>query len=483
MKKEYLNSSISEIVEKFLEFENKSSVLNYHYQYRNMLIWPFVRIVVLNSIIKNYANMENVQVDIVSQKRKKCKLFSYKWTQILKLKENSVFCRKQKDIIFLYGAGSNIKDNTGKYYNRIYDDFVEMHKNTAIIETAPLFQHFYPKKYETYESDSLDIICMFSEKFVNLNKADKTTIDMFIDCLKLELPFQLSDDDWRAVRFELERYAKNNKLIYRFYEKSFRNMHPKLVFIEEGCYGNHAACKIKVLKDLGIPCAEIQHGLVGLSHFAYNYSNAIYESKEYKEYMPDVFLTMGKYWMECVRVPVKMEVLGSANFSRNRQAMSNEREEEGILVLPVETQPYLELVTFLRKNLPDKKIIVKIHPLYRKQYEMFKEIEASNLKVYIDGNIYDYLEQVNVVIGDCSTVLYEAAAIKKAVMVWRNEMSIAYTDSKLGYWFDDKYELLELLKEPLSLENKDMIAPEDIFEYDIKTKYLDFIKKNLDNMK
>lgn len=479
MKKELHNSSISEIIEKFLEFENKSNVLNYHYQYRNMLIWPFVRIIILNSIIKSNCGGEYGFIDSAPQKMKRCKLFNYRWTQILKLKKNSVFCRKQKDIIFLYSALGNIKNNTGKYYNRIYDDFVEMYKNTAIIESAPLFQHFYPKKYETYESDSLDIICMFNEKFVNLSKADKIAIDTFINYLKLELPFQISDNYWRTIRLELERYAKNNKLIYRFYQKSFRNMQPKLVFIEEGCYGNHAACKIKVLKDMGIPCAEIQHGLVGLSHFAYNYSNIIYGSKEYKEYMPDVFLTMGKYWMECVRIPIKMEVLGSANFSRNRRTTSDEESTEGILVLPRETQPYLELVTFLGENLLDKKIIIKIHPLNRKQYDVFSKIEASNIKVYIGGNIYDYLKQVKVVIGDSSTVLYEAAAMKKTVMVWCNEKSRAYIDPKLGHWFNDKYELLGLLKEQLSIENKDMITPEDIFEYDIKTKYLNFIKKYL----
>lgn len=469
----------SELLDKFLEFENSSSVLDYRYQYHNMLIWPFIRIVVLDAILKSYNGEEAGYPDSVEDNLGKSKILSYKWLHFFKFRKNALLCRKQKEILFLTNVGGNVKDDTGHYYDRIHDDLVALHDNTAIIESAPLFRHFYPRKYEVMESDFIDILCVFNEKFTRVNRIDQETIDAIIIYLKNNLPFRINEKCWRTVKTELERYAKNNRLIYQYYKKCFMNIQPKLVFVTQGCYGNHVACKIKVLKDLNISCVEIQHGLIGKAHFAYNYSNKIYQSEEYQTYMPDVFLAMGKYWMECVRIPIKMEVLGSVNFNRNRQEILDGTKGEGILVLPVDTQPYLDLVMFLGEKLPDEKIIVKIHPLFPKQYEIFSKIKAPNIKVRIDGNIYSYLKQVNIVIGDNSTVLYEAAAVKKVVMVWRNAQSAAYTDPRLGHWFNDKYELLKLLQGQQIKESENMILPEDIFECDIKTNYLNFIKNYL----
>ena len=336
----------SEIMEKFLEFENSSNVLDYRYQYRNMLIWPFVRSVVWNAVMECNAGEGSGVVDSTAQNIGKVKVFSYKWLQFFKLKKNPLFCRENKDIIFMYSSIGSIRDDAGRYYNRVHDDFVALYDNTAIIESAPMFKHFYPKKYHAYESDSLDIICLLNEKLARLSKNDEAEINAFIAYLRAELPYKINEKHWQTVRVELERYAKNNKLIYWYYKKCFEHMSPKLVFVAQGCDGNHTACKIKVLKDMGIPCAEIQHGFVGLAHRAYNYSNKIFQSEEYQTYMPDVFLTMGKYWIDCIRIPINKVVLGNANFCANKQKIKGDHQPQGILILPTpDIQPWRDLVT------------------------------------------------------------------------------------------------------------------------------------------
>ncbi|MCM1261963.1 MAG: hypothetical protein NC313_04510 [Butyrivibrio sp.] len=469
-----------EIIEAFLEFENHSNVLNYHYKYQDMLMWPFVRIYVIDAIVRSNISEEAGYVDSAAQKKGIIKLFSYKWMQLFKIQKNPLFCRKHKDIIFFRSAVGSIKDDTGKYCDIVHDDFIALYDNTAIIEDAPFFRHFYPTKYKAYESDFLDIICMLNEKIARLNRADDVTINEFLNYLRTDLPFKIKEEHWRTLRIILERYAKNNKLIYEYYKRCFMNMQPRIVFVTQGCYGSHAACKIKVLHDLGIPCAEMQHGVVTLSHFAYNFSNVIYTSKEYLEYMPNVFLTFGRYWMNRVRLPIKMEVLGSANFYRNKCKM-NEQQAKEILVLPSEdTQAWRDLIAFIGKSFPNKSVIVKIHPLYQMQYKIFEEIEneQNNVKAYINGNIYDYLTRAYVVIGDKTTVLYEAAALEKIVMIWNNAHSM-HADSNLGYLFNDKYELIGLLKEISLVKHKCAIETKDIFVDDIKENYLKFIQKYL----
>ena len=469
--------NVSGMMEKFLEFENGSEVLDYRYQYHNMLIWPFIRSVIWNAIMESNEGEGSGLIDNAIQNMRRVKILSYRWLQLFRLKKNPLLCRKKKDIIFMYSATGSIKDDEGRYYNRVHDDFVALYDNTAIIESAPLFRHFYPKKYPAYESDSLDIICLFNEKLTRLSRADEAEINAFIDYLKAELPYEINEKYWRTIRVELERYAKNNKLIYWYYKKCFEHMSPRLVVVTQGCDGNHAACKIKVLKDMGIPCVEIQHGFVGLSHRAYNFSDKIYQSEEYKTYMPDVFLTMGKYWMDCIRIPIKKAVLGNANFCINKEKIKNNQQPQGILVLPTpDIQPWRDLVIYMGQCLPDKEIVIKVHPFYPKQYDYFKEIDMPNVRIGIEGNIYDYLQHAEVVIGDNSTVLYEAAALGRLVMIWNNNSARAYMDLRLGNWFNDAQELVALLRGQALNKEKSMVEPEDIFAYDIKANYLNFIK-------
>ena len=484
------SGSIRKNFNKFLAFENEGHVLTFRYRYHNMLIWPFIRNVVWNAIYKSIYGDNAGLVDSTVQNMTKGRIFSYKWDQFFKVSKNPLFSHKQTDILYLYHVLGNVKDENGFYYNRIYDDFVALHDSTAIIESAPLFRHFYPKKYKTFEADSIEILCAFHEKIAILNRKDRETIDRFIAYLDSELPFEIHDPWRRIIRVELERYAKNMKLIYSYYRKVFMNHSPKLVFVAQACDGSHMACKIKVLRDLGIPSAEIQHGLISDSHFAYNYSQAIYDSAEYLEYMPDFFLTFGHFWERLIRLPVKTVVLGNANFNRNFEREYSEKTVEGskkisskernILILPSDTESYVELIEYIRENMPDKRLFVKVHPTKKQQYEMLKKLEDDYVGVYIKENINYFFGQTEIVIGDNSTALYEAAALGKQVIIWNTERS-GSIHRAVGRWFNGKEELVELLK----TEWKDIepeIRPEDIFARDSKERYTEFISKYITEM-
>ncbi|MDE7131169.1 MAG: hypothetical protein K2O65_05160 [Lachnospiraceae bacterium] len=475
-----MHASISENYEKFLDFENSGKVLSFHYQYRNMLVWPFIRNVMWNCIYKTLFGENAGLIDTSAQNLKKGRLFGYKWLQFFKFNKNPLFACKQTDILYLYHVIGNVKDENDVYYNRIYDDFVALHDSTAIIESAPLFRHFYPKKYKTYEADSIEIICAFHEKIASLNEKDKNTIEQMIDYLKRDFPFALQESHWRIIRIELERYAKNMKLIYEYYHKVFTRISPKLVFVAQACDGSHMACKIKVLRDMGIPSAEIQHGLISNEHFAYNYSRAVCDSEEYRSYLPDHFLTFGHFWEKTIRLPVHTEVLGSANFSRNfdktRKSdndVGNETQDRNILILPSVLETYMELVRYLYDKLPDRRLIIKVHPTKIKQYEVFKTMENDRISVYIKENINNFFDRAAIVIGDDSTALYEAAALGKQVMIWDTEYS-RNMHRAIGRWFADKEELLSILQS----DHISMIAetkPEDIFARDSKRRYRAFI--------
>lgn len=475
-----MNTSLSENFEKFLAFENSGKVLTFHYQYRDMPVWPFVRNVLWNCVYKIVYGENSGLLDSSAQNMKNGRLLSYKWMQFFKISANPLFSCKQTDVLYLYHVMGNVKDENGVYYNRIYDEFAALYDSTAIIESAPLFRHFYPKKYKTYEADAIEIICAFHEKLAPLGGQDRDMIERFLDYVKRDFPFRLEESHLRMIRIELERYAKNMKLIYEYYRKVFTRISPKLVFVAQACDGSHMACKIKVLRDMGIPSAEIQHGLISSEHFAYNYSQTVYDNEEYRGYLPDHFLTFGHFWERVMKLPVHKVVLGSANFNRNFNTATqqdtdvNHKSEDGsILILPSILETYTELIRYLYDKLPDKKLFVKVHPTKIKQYEAFKELENDRIGVYINENINYFFDRVAIVIGDDSTALYEAAALGKRVMIWDTDYS-RVIDRAVGRRFADKEELMELLQADHA-DAAEEIKPEDIFARDSDKRYRAFI--------
>lgn len=475
-----LQTSLGERFEKFLEFENKGKVLTFRYQYRNMLVWPFIRNVVWNGVYKITFGENAGLLDSSAQNMKKSRLLSFKWTQFFKIGSNPLFSCKQTDILYLYHVMGNVKDENGRYYNRIYDDFAALHESTAIIESAPLFRHFYPKKYKTYEADAIEMICAFHEKLAPLGGRDRDMIERFLAYLKQDFPYALPDSYYHTIRIELERYAKNMKLIYGYYRRLFMKVSPKLVFLAQACDGSHMACKVKVLRDLGIPSAEIQHGIIDKGHFAYNYSQIVFDSEEYRTYLPDHFLTFGPFWERIIRLPVHKVTLGSANFNKNfdvsgqRNATDNHNaEEKTILILPSDLETYAALIRYLYDKLPDWKLIVKVHPTKVKQYEVLKEMENDRISVRINENINTFFKCANTVIGDDSTALYEAAALGKRVMIWDTDYS-RHFHRQIGCWFLDKEELVKLLQSDQT-DTAGQISPEDIFARDSEKRYRAFI--------
>lgn len=473
--------SVRENYQKFLEFENQGEVLKYRYHYKNMLIWPFIRCIIWDAVLRSQKDFDNGDVNhSTAGLTGKDKLFAYQWKNFFSVSKNPLFGKKNIDIVFLYFSVGNIKDESGNYVNRIHDEFVSYHTNTAIIETDFFFRHLQPKKYLTYTSDFIDILNLFGEKILPLNKKDRETIAKLMNYLKSNIPFFIAPDEWNNIQTEMIRYAKTNRYIYSYYKLVFKRQRPKLVFVAQGCYGNHAACKLKLLSDMKIPTAEIQHGLVNRTHRAYNYSNSIFESTEYQEYMPGTFLTFGSFWKQAVRLPIETRVLGSANFGKNISSIkaSEYTGEMAVLILPSEDKDWLELTKYVIRQLPQRQIIIKVHPRKEKHFFVYRELQSANIKVYMKENIYDFFAMTDCVVGDNTTVLYEAQALGKKVFVWDNERSKACIYEELGTWFETGEELVGLLKG--ITEVKKVSEPqEELFSLNMEKNYREYIKQFL----
>lgn len=241
------------------------------------------------------------------------------------------------------------------------------------------------------------------------------------------------------VRVKLVRYAKQlsmQRLLYRLFLKLCS---PKLLFVNCGAYGASNAILISEAKSLGIAIAEMQHGVIDASHYAYNYNAEMRESSVYERYLPDYLLTFGEFWHggmcnACVKVPV-----GHPHLSRIREKFVDKSLPDSFLVISqwTITDDLIEAAVKLRAARPNAQIKYRLHPIealsdQQRQRLLANDIELSDRH----SDIYAEFSSSWNIVGCYSTALYEAKAFGKNVLVMKHPLAFQYGFDKVGTVFE-----------------------------------------------
>ncbi|MFX0207268.1 MAG: hypothetical protein ACFFDT_14870 [Candidatus Hodarchaeota archaeon] len=166
----------------------------------------------------------------------------------------------------------------GKYYNRLIDPIIdEMKNNNILYIERPYGKHYnkkivheknivsyYPIVFISYLFDKLSI-----HKY-NLNGSE------ILNSIKKDYNIKINYD--KLIKFYLAEY--------RVFKFIFQHIKPKAIFIVNytGYFG-----VIKAAKELGIKIIEVQHGIIGREHPAYNFGIKIS-----KNLFPDYLFVYGK---------------------------------------------------------------------------------------------------------------------------------------------------------------------------------------------
>lgn len=454
--------------ETLLEFENNSKVLEYRFKYRNLLIWPYVRY----AFFLRAMTLKKEQMGLVLQKTSIDEQVAVSKKVFRKIRDLflALSTKRQiprKDILFMTSNGANVKNSDGKMYNRLYDELALVFSSqTAMLE----------KCIEGYSSENrvfpeiisaryMDYIIWLSSMLKRNNKEDTKSIDTFLQYMRKEFPDNLDDDFYFNIRKQLMRRARSLKTEDRLFRSLLVKMSPKLIFAENACYGYDKAYKVWIINDMKIPVYEIQHGRVCLSEIAYNYSELLLGNKEYHQFLPTEYLVMGDFWKDNLRIPIACRTLGNANFTENIRKMQDIQEVRGrilIILSGVISDSIIDITEALLEHLSESySIVVKGHPVYCSGIKRFEKFDKfPNFSLSTKGNISEYIAEAEYVIGDSSTVLYEAAGCGKTVFVYRNSMSELVISKNMGNWFDTPEELLYLLK-----NNADFVKSDHSEEY------------------
>lgn len=458
-------------IDSLLKIEKDGEVLKFHFEYKNTLIWPYIRFYVLRKINERLNTRESFQ-----SKKLNTKINWKDWIF------NNPYSIKKRNILII-GVSKELGniDKKGRYFNSFTVYYEKMFpKDTLVIEDTGSrnSRYLYNKIY------SSDIINATANHISNKYKAsikDTVEINKLIEYLKKIIPEEMPKKFYSDLKSNLIYISSHLSGYYIAYSLLIKKIKPSVVMIRCATYGGLInATIIRICKEMNIPTAEIQHGTIEGNFEPTNYSDIVRKSKEYKKYLPDYYLLYGDYWKQYIKADVNPVIIGNPLFT-NAFKRKKEIRQKNDIILWISTGEHKQCKYLLEQffELQNKfKVCLKLHPLEDMEAvkKLYRELEkCKNFKIVQEGNIYSYLKRCKNVVVSGSTVVYEAKEMGNRVLVAENGAARIYTPSKMGEWFKDEKDLLQLLKKEAEEDNQ----KEQYYCIEWEENYKNFINKFL----
>jgi len=254
-----------------------------------------------------------------------------------------------------------------------------------------------------------------------------------------------------VLRNERVRYYQLEEL-----SRMLDRVAPRIAFYDNGSYTYNGE-QLGLMKDAGIHVVEPQHGWIGPSHPAYNFGR-VFSRPEMARALPDEVLTFGSFWSESIRHPGRVTAIGKPHLER-QAAVSRARKEKQVLIVSSRTEPDRTdaFVVDLRAMLgADWRVVFRPHPGERDESgERYPRLSADPT-VMIDDNadVYESLKSATAVVGEASTVLFEARAFGCRVIARES----AFAENVIGDAFGPRVDGVEQTLSRL-LDGGDPVEP------------------------
>ncbi len=220
----------------------------------------------------------------------------------------------------------------------------------------------------------------------------------------------------------------------------------------------------KMLKRKGIISIELQHGYITKNNIMYNYAKNIVSDDRVAAGLPNYIFTYGEWWNTQMNCPIEKVSIGNPYHDLCVKGLRRKnRNTKSILVIGIgeNTEKSVVLAAQLADHLKEYQICFRPHPGEREN--ALRTIKNENLSVEIDDQVdlYTSLASRSIVVGEVSTVLFEAAGIVDRIFVWNTEYTRAFLPEHPFEIFDTLEQLLEridLRDESLNGQNESFWA-------------------------
>jgi hypothetical protein len=469
-----------ELLDRLLAFEGELEVLAHRLQVDDMLLWPLARSRVLTHALQSPRPGGSVEVasPSIPIARRVRHLEAA-------LRRDPLRVRGRFDIlIFGFTVGISMQRG-GKWLDRINDYFaLERAENTLVIDASYRRTFREPRcpPHVAFHDVIWARAALRGRIAGGASAGDVAAIQRFARFLREKLPLAPTPASLAALTEHLTTLAARLRFLRDEYMRLFDHTAPKILFLEDASYGNHAYI-LRWAKMAGIRTGEFQHGMIPATHPAYSYHERIRDSSLYRDYLPEFLLTYGEFWSRNTRTASKLVVLGNPHFETMRGAISDVAARSGgrtimIVSLPESADDLVALTSALSARVPAcDKIIYRLHPHESPGDPRYGSLRGMpNVVISAGNDIYEVLRTTDVVVGTASTVLYEAAGVGLPVFVYSTQVARVGTPSGFGRWFSEPRELLQALSVP----SGETIDRYDLFAPDWRARFSDFLKDVLE---
>jgi hypothetical protein len=432
-------------LEKLLEIENDQSFLDFRCSETGYLLWPLLRNQFFRILISDIYYNHGTLVGKPSASRYRYIL------QVLPrvILHNAKHGKFSGDILIM-GSGAGHFQRDGLWFNRITDYFaLAFYKDTVTCEGI-VDWHVPEPRHNKQSSYWLpwQILIALAGKLQSKHRHVKVVSAMLDHArrrTKSLLGLDISDENIQLLlNMTVPKVARLSFMRW-VYRRFLTRTAPRLVLVEQSCFGDYGIFN-HVAREMGIRVAEPQHGMVSAGHDAYSFAPAIRDSDEYRQYLPHDFLGYGSWWNAQINAPVQKYAIGNPHYTEQSKCLDNNLSEKLDLLLlsdGIEFSIYVSLAINLANLLGSKiRVVLRPHPLERKRvYAAYPNGKIENVVIDSNRDVYQSFSSARVVVGEGSTVLFEAIGLVEMIFMWKTPKATFYYPTHPFSVFTDAHDL------------------------------------------
>jgi hypothetical protein len=290
-------------------------------------------------------------------------------------------------------------------------------------------------------------------------------LESFLSEIKEPLGPFIHPAAWNSIKSELCFINRIIPYYHKTLKKALKQASPKCILVSEGNNGEwKQAVLFQVAKELGIPTAEVQHGVFNLGM---KYGPKLAASSALKTMKSDYELVFGPYHAGLTNAPVHCIPFGHYDLEqavkRFKSNSPSKRDKqinvvligEGIPPSSVDNGLLRHTLSALQQWNQPFKLCIRLHPSEQPdaKYEPFFQFQGTRYSTHKEESIYDVINEADMIVSHASTVVFEALYFQKKVCVLRDDNTAMYVPEGVGLPFYNAETLLELLN-PLASDKK-----------------------------
>jgi len=464
--------------EQVLRVEDTPEILDFVVPGYGFILWPYVRFKILSNCLERFFPGQYVLSPGLPTMKK-----AGRYAFFIKTIFNTLRPWPKRPIWNYSHVGSAFyKQRNGRLYNSYAEPLAEcLPEKTLLVDASP-GPEFIPAT-APYALRRARTITLLAGKMAHYMSSAKYRILVDDFCafvgerIQSVLGFSLAPDFMNATAEKLCHFTipfaiAEQRLFSHFLKKD----PPRLFIIDEAFYGQFGHL-ILAAKERGAMVADIQHGLVFKGHLGYFWADAMNSSDALIRQIPDYFLTYGSYWHDKMRLPAycRLRVIGNPWFSIQAASQPPHGANGILFALNSSYEEFAPAIQAVVQAFPTKKIIVRPHPNEHQKFYASGAAMVPGAHIDTNRDIFDTFPEVDTVIGEFSTSLFDAKALGKRVFSRTSALAKTILAGAAFEWYELADELVEKLKRTKLVVPKE--EGEDIFGRNWECEYAGFISE------